>query len=183
MRRMILPSLVLLPVMAHAQARTETPTQQITEAVLTQPVAIKTADTKVAMASRAAAVSRPLVRQTVVLHASQDFSDAALMQAGTMEYALLGSAPTEAAPRVTRSAVVALNNQELAEQPAVSKVVVHAIVDANGLPRNVSVTKSAGNVVDRHAIEAVNQYRFAPAMVDNKATWSTVSIAIQIEKQ
>ena len=32
------------------------------------------------------------------------------------------------------------------------------------------------------AIQAVSQYRFKPATLDNKATWSTVSITIKIEK-
>jgi TonB family protein len=95
----------------------------------------------------------------------------------------MGSEPAEtSAPKLTRTVELSLSPQELAEQPAQTKVVVHAIVDVNGVPRNVAVTQSGGHVIDRRAVEAVNQYRFTPATVDNKATWSTVSIAIQIQK-
>jgi len=52
----------------------------------------------------------------------------------------------------------------------------------NGVPRNVAVSQSGGSVIDRRAVEAVSQYRFAPATVDNKPTWSTVSVSIKIEK-
>jgi TonB family protein len=200
MRRMILTSLVLLPVIAHAQARTSTVTQQSTssavnEAELTQPIAatelaMKAAGAKAAMPSTSNAIAtmspsaRPVAHQSVQMHATQGFADAAMLQGGTLEYAMLGSEPTESsAPKVTRAVEVSLSNEELAEQPAESKVVVHAVVDAYGIPRNVAVTQSAGHVVDRRAVEAVSQYRFTPATVDNKATWSTVSIAIKIQKQ
>jgi TonB family protein len=197
MRRMILTSLVLLPVMAHAQAPTSTATQPSTssavnEAELTQPVgatelAMKAASAKpvlpVTSSPEMSPLGRPAFRESQQLKGVEDFSDAALMQGGTLEYAMMGSEPTQTSgPKLTRTVEVSLSPQELAEQPAQSKVVVHAIVDANGVPRNVSVTHSGGQVIDRRAVEAVNQYRFTPATVDNKATWSTVSIAIQIQK-
>jgi TonB family protein len=194
MRRMILTSLVLLPVMAHAQSSTSTEPQPsrssaVNVAELTSPVrssvlALKAAGAKSAMPSTSKPLTSPSFRESVQLQATQDLGDAAIMRGGTMEFAMTGSAPTESsAPRVTRAVELSLSSDELAEQPEVSKVVVHAIVDANGLPRNVLVTQSGGHTVDRRAVEAVNQYRFAPATVDNKPTWSTVSLAIRIQKQ
>jgi TonB family protein len=195
MRRMILTSLVLLPVMAHAQARTSTATQlspssAVNEAELTQPVAsaklaMKAAAAKAAMPSTAtiSPLTRPAIHESVQLRATQSVADAAAMNAGTLEFGM-GSTPTEtSAPKLTRKVEMSLSAAELDEQPAVSKVVLHAIVDENGFPRNVAVTQSGGRVMDRHALEAVNQYRFIPATVNNKATWSTVSIAINIQKQ
>ncbi len=189
MRRMILTSLALLPVMAHAQASTSSPAVNVAE--MTQPIAAS--ELAVKAGSKAAlpvtsmegmnSSSPAAVREFVRTRMVESFADEALMRAGTLEYAMMGSAPTEAsAPKVTRAVEVSLSNAELAEQPAVNTVVVHAIVDANGVPRNVAVTQSGGSLIDRKAVEAVSQYRFVPATVDNKATWSTVSIAIKIEK-
>jgi TonB family protein len=192
MRRMILTTLVLVPVMAHAQARTSIEPQPSTSsamvAELAQPteLAMNTAAAKAAPAASMATINtstHAAVHEFVQTRMTDNFVDAALLRGGTLEYAMMGSVPNESsAPKVTRAVEVNLSEQELQEQPAVSHVVLHAIVDANGIPRDVAVTHSAGSVIDRKAIEAVNQYRFTPATVDNKPTWSTVSIAIKIQK-
>jgi hypothetical protein len=192
MRRMILTTLVLVPVMAHAQAATSTEPQPSTSsamvAELAQPVelAMNAAAKAAAPAASIAAMNtsaHAVVREAVQTRMAENFMDAALLKGGTLEYAMMGSVPTQSsAPKVTRAVELELSTQELAEQPAVSQVVLHAIVDVNGVPRNVAVSQSAGPVIDRRAIEAVNQYRFKPAMLDNKATWSTVSITIKIQK-
>jgi TonB family protein len=107
----------------------------------------------------------------------------AMLKPGTIEFALKGSVPTESsAPRLTRAVEVEISNQDLAKQPTVSNVVIRAIVDVNGIPRNVAITQSAGSLIDEKAIAAVNQYRFQPATLDNKPTWATVSISIKIQK-
>jgi TonB family protein len=192
MRRMILTTLVLVPVMAHAQATTSTEPQPSTSsamvAELAQPteLAMNAAAKAAAPAASIAAMNtstHAVVREVVQTRMAESFMDAALLKGGTLEYAMMGSVPTQSsAPKVTRAVELELSTQELAEQPAVSQVVLHAIVDVNGVPRNVAVSQSAGPVIDRKAIEAVNQYRFKPAMLDNKATWSTVSITIKIQK-
>jgi len=178
MRRMILTSLVLLPVMAQAQAATSTEPQPSTssatlQAELTAPAAL----------AGIHAAPHTAVRQFVQTKMTDDMLAAAVLQPGTLEYAIRGTVPTQSsAPTVNRAVSVDLSEQELAEQPAVSRVVLSAIVDENGVPRNVTVTQSGGSVVDRKAIAAVSQYRFKPAMMDNKPTWATVSIAIKIQK-
>jgi TonB family protein len=197
MRRTILTSLVLLPVMAHAQASTSTEpkpsTSSAMEAELTQPVS----PTQLAMAAAVAKAAAPAaaistigtsnhaaIREFIQTKMTDTFVDAALQMGGTVQYAMMGSVPTHSsAPQVTRAVELDLSEQELAEQPAVSNVVLHAIVDENGVPRNVQVSQSGGSVVDRKAIAAVSQYRFKPATMDNKPTWASVSITIKIQKQ
>jgi TonB family protein len=193
---MILTSLVLLPVMAQGQASTSKELQpsptSANVAELTQPagvaeLAVKAAETKAALPvgslTAMGSSDHAAFREFIQTKTMADFNDAAMIKAGTLEFAMMGSAPTESSPAtVTRAVEVQLSTQELAEQPTVSKVVVHAIVDVNGVPRNVAVTQSGGTVIDRKVVEAVNQYRFKPATVDNKPTWSTVSIAIKIQK-
>jgi TonB family protein len=192
MRRMILTTLVLLPVMAQAQAGTSTEPRQPTSsamnvAELTQPalpgaLAINAGVVPAASVATFGMSERAAIRESVQTRMVDNMMDAAMMKAGTLEYAM-GSVPTEASsPRVTRAVELELSTQEMAEQPRVTHVVLHAIVDENGIPRNVAITQSAGSVIDRKAIQAVNQYRFKPATLDNKPTWASVSITIKIQK-
>jgi TonB family protein len=197
MRRMILATLVLTPVLANAQASTSIErkpfnSSAVLQAELSRPaglyaeVALAAAETKpespASMVSLNAA-SHAAVRESVQAKFSDDFVEAALRQGGTLEYSLSATPVESSAPTVTRAVEVQLSQQELADQPSVSTVVVHAIVDEQGVPRNVAVTKSAGKVVDQKAVAAVSQYRFKPATVDNQPTWTSVSIAIKLQKQ
>jgi TonB family protein len=181
--------------MAQAQARTSTepqpsPSSAILQAELTRPAGMA----KLALAaSTPAAASASLTtvnlsnhamfREVVQTKVTENLVDAALRQGGTLEYAMMGSVPTESsAPQVRRAVEVDLSAQEMAEQPAVSNVVVHATVDAYGYPRNVTIVHSAGATVDKKVLAAVGQYRFAPATLDNKPVEAAVTITIKIEK-
>jgi outer membrane biosynthesis protein TonB len=55
-------------------------------------------------------------------------------------------------------------------------------VDAYGFPRNLSIVRSAGAVVDKKVLDAMSQYRFTPATLDNKPVDAAVTISIKIEK-
>jgi TonB family protein len=189
MRRMILISLVLSPVMAHAQAVTTTGHQpSSTSAKLYAEVY------RPAAPSEAAAVSTPMsnapaanhlqLRESVRTRTADDFAVAALHMGGTLEYSMKGSAPTQvSAPSVVTAVEISMSDRELSEQPAVTTLVVHTIVDENGTPRNVVVTQSSGRaVLDQRAVAAVGQYRFKPAMLDNKATWASVYLTIKLER-
>jgi TonB family protein len=186
MRRMILTSLVLFPVLAHAQAGTVTEPKPSTssamlQAELKQPAGLA----EVAFAASAASSSvaaHAVIKQSIQTQYNGDFVEAALRQGGTLEYSMAGSEPMEVAPKITRAVELDLTPQELSEQPAVSTVVVKAIVDEYGIPRNVKIAQSAGPVVDQKAIAAVSQYRFKPATVNNQATWAAVSVSIKIQK-
>src|SRR5580698_1228350 len=130
MRRMILTTLVLLPVMAHAQAGTaiehQPSTSSATEAELTQPaglarLAIEAATTKAAAPAASIATlgtaNHAMIREFVQTKMTDNFADAALMKGGTLEYGM-GSVPAESsAPKVTRAVEVSLTPQELEEQP------------------------------------------------------------------
>jgi TonB family protein len=181
---MILTSLVLLPVMAHAASTTSTEPQPSSSSALLAAEISRSAFAAPADSIAGAPLSsHASVREFVQTRMTENFADAALMKGGTLEYAMMGSVPLQSsAPKVTRAVEVSLSTEEMANQPAVSHVVLHAIVDENGVPRNVGVTQSGGSVIDRRAIEAVNQYRFQPATIDNRPTWSSISITIKIQK-
>jgi TonB family protein len=181
---MILTSLVLLPVMAHAAANTSTePQPSSSSAMLDAEITRSAPAAPAASIPSATMASHALIQEFVQTRMTENLADVALVKAGTLEYAMMGSVPTESsAPKVTRAVEVNLSPEELANQPAVSNVVLHAIVDEHGVPHNVGVTQSGGATMDRRAVEAVSQYRFLPATYDNKPTWASVSITIKIEK-
>jgi TonB family protein len=58
-------------------------------------------------------------------------------------------------------------------------VVVTLIVDAQGNPQNVHVTRSLGMGLDEKALEAVRQYKFKPAM--DRSTNKPVPVMLSIE--
>jgi TonB family protein len=187
---MILNSLILLPALAQSYAITPAGTQQSpssasTVAELTPPgiSAELSAAAPSASANSLTMATHASLREFVRTQMVDDFTADAMQKGGTLEFSMRGSEPVQAsAPKVKQTVEVALSDQELSEQPAVSNVVLRAIVDENGVPRNVVVTQSAGRLVDKKAIAAVQEYRFTPAMVDNKPTWASVSIAIKIQK-
>lgn len=56
--------------------------------------------------------------------------------------------------------------------------IVSIIVDAHGNPQNPRVTRSLGMGLDEKALEAVQKYRFKPAMKDGKPVASYVSVEV-----
>jgi TonB family protein len=60
-------------------------------------------------------------------------------------------------------------------------VIVSLIVDAAGEPQNVRVARGLGNELDAKAVEAVQQYRFKPAMKDGEPVPSYLKIAVNFQ--
>ena len=194
MNRMILSSLVLPSVLGLAQAGMAVEPKPMNPSVVLlaeskQPfglaeVAMAAGKTNAAVVAATAAATHAAVKESITAKfGGQDFIESALRQGGSLEYAFKGNAPmTSQAPQITKAVEVEMTPQELSAAPDVSSVVLRAIVDENGIPRNIQVTRSGGSVLDQKAVAALNQYRFAPARVDNAPTWSAVSVTIKIKK-
>ena len=60
-------------------------------------------------------------------------------------------------------------------------VLVNLIVDQNGLPTNVRVIRGVGHGLDEKAVEAVNKYRFKPAMEHGQAVPVQLNIVINFQ--
>jgi len=61
----------------------------------------------------------------------------------------------------------------------VGSVTVALIVSSKGVPRDVHVVKGLDKEVDQNTVEAVEQWRFAPAQKDGKPVAVKVSLEIQ----
>jgi periplasmic protein TonB len=57
-------------------------------------------------------------------------------------------------------------------------VVVSIVVDTDGLPKNIKITRSLGMGLDEEAIKAVKKWRFKPAIKDGKPVAVQVNVEV-----
>jgi len=62
---------------------------------------------------------------------------------------------------------------------AVGSVLIGLVVSSKGLPKNPHILKSLDKDLDQSAVDAVKEWRFAPAQKDGKAI--AVRVSLQIE--
>jgi TonB family protein len=61
-------------------------------------------------------------------------------------------------------------------------VLVHLIVDSEGMPRDVHISRSYNADFDAEAIKAIQRYRFKPAMKDGRPVAVQVTIEVNFKK-
>ena len=192
MRLAILSSLVLVPVLVQGQPIQPVQSKPATASAQYQAEVIQPARLAVIVkgglradvASTMNLATPVTVREYVSTQLTEDFTQEALRQGGSLVYGFGGSEPNEmTAPRLTRSVVLQLSGDDLAATPELSQVVVSGTVDEYGFLRNPKVTHSAGTAVDKKALQAMNGFRYKPATVNNQPVQAAVTIAIRIEKQ
>jgi TonB family protein len=59
--------------------------------------------------------------------------------------------------------------------------IVSMVVDEDGKPNDLKITKSAGPDLDPNILEAVSQYRFRPATVSGQKTAMSLNLNMDIE--
>jgi TonB family protein len=59
-----------------------------------------------------------------------------------------------------------------------SSVVLELIVDANGSPQDLRVTRSGGKSFDKNALRAVHAWRFRPALCDGRPIAMTIQVEV-----
>jgi TonB family protein len=65
---------------------------------------------------------------------------------------------------------------------AVGSVIIALVVSSKGLPQDPHVVKSLDKDLDESAVEAVQEWRFAPAEKNGKAVAVRVSVQIQFHE-
>jgi len=190
MRRLIFPALILLPVLAHAQAKTQTSTliapatasAATLEAKASTPYVLPAPAAKAATGSAASAdlgtdIMIP-VRQTVVERSSDDVNT----HDSTISHTFSNGISPVTAPKLIKALPLAMSLRDMESESAEAKVVLQLTVDLAGIPQNVKVIHSGGTALDKRAIESVNQYRFKPATQNNVPVEAPVTIEIKIKK-
>ncbi|MBV9769173.1 MAG: energy transducer TonB [Bryobacterales bacterium] len=62
---------------------------------------------------------------------------------------------------------------------AVGSVIIRLVVSSKGLPKDPQVVKGLDQELDKSAVEAVKDWRFAPARKDGKSI--AVRVSVQLE--
>jgi TonB family protein len=60
------------------------------------------------------------------------------------------------------------------------KTVVEMVVDATGKPSDVKIVRSLGPVMDKNVLSAVRQYRFIPGTLDGEPTTVPVNLELTL---
>jgi len=191
MRRLIFSALILLPVLAHAQAKTQTSTltaSQSTASVATLEAKVSTPRVLPAPAAKAttgtAASAEPgtdimiPVRQTVVERSSDDVNT----NDSTISHTISNGISPVTAPKLIKSSPLTLSLRDMESESAEAKVVLQLTVDLAGIPQNVKVIHSGGAALDKRALESVSEYRFKPATENNVPVEAPVTIEIKVKK-
>jgi len=183
--RRILSALLLLPALAHAQTATSAAQTSLTQQAKATPVAFPfAAAPKAAAASPEptpkAVLPRAAFRDVVTAHLNTDIEEFADQHSGTISYQL-GEDASAVTPRLVRTVGRALPTGFTPDGN--SKVAVRVIVDEHGVPTQASIVRSAGPVLDERTLEAVNQYRFKPATLNNVPVESDVTLDIALVKK
>ncbi|HTB95888.1 MAG TPA: TonB family protein [Terracidiphilus sp.] len=86
------------------------------------------------------------------------------------------------APKLISGSVVKVATTDFpTEDLSTQHVVVSFRVDEKGTPLNVHLLKSVNQSVDGKVLEAVRQYRFAPATLDDEAVPMDVNLLVSFQ--
>jgi TonB family protein len=152
MRKVILAALALSPTLLHAQANS--PTQPLPS-------------------SNAPIVQSKLNQPTDLGSAAG--SDA--NNAGTLTDARVSTGVIS--PKLLHSVSVSTEGDLVAALPNFERVaIVDLVVDEDGKPSDLKVTKSVGPAMDKNVLAAVSQFRFKPGTLDNQPT--AVPVALEV---
>jgi TonB family protein len=86
------------------------------------------------------------------------------------------------APQIVRTAKIEVPSAVSAQTPKNAEVVLKLTVDKNGMAQNVQVVKSASPFLDEPVLEAVQQFRWQPATLDNQAVPFDVTLNIEVQR-
>ena len=184
MRQVLVATLVLLPVLAHAQASTATGSPQSTpSANLQAKVVVQPVNFVRPAATPAAAPAAPrasAVHEVVQAQVDPSFLENQTQQSGSISYTFLGSASDEpVAPKLVHVVGRQIPVDRLA---ADNDVAVRFVVSPEGVPEKLTIAKSAGAEMDQKTLEAVSQYRFKPATLNNRPVEAEVTVEVKIQK-
>lgn len=184
MRRLIYPALILLPVLAQAQAKIQTSTLtavQSTAQVATLEAKANTPNVLPVVAATSADRGNDImvpVNQTVVEHTS----DSANVYDSTNALSFNNGVVAATAPKLIQALPLSLSLRDMESEATEVAVKLQLTVDVTGVPKDVKVIRSGGAMLDKRSLDAVIQYRFKPATQNSIPVDAPVTIEIKLKK-
>jgi protein TonB len=117
-----------------------------------------------------------LATSVLLAHAAQNADDHDKQPDGDSEEEVYDLGPGVAPPRVIKQ----VNPQYSTKRGVrvVGSVLIGLIVSSRGIPRDLHILKGLDKDVDQSALDAVQQWRFAPAQKDGKPVAVRISLEI-----
>ena len=151
MRRVIVATLALTPMLLHAQANSPAKTQP--------------------SSSTSSTLQSKLAQPTEFTGSEADH--------GTASAASRRISTGVVAPKLTYTISVESDDDLIPMGFNIDrKTVVSMMVDATGKPSDLKIVKSLGPAMDRNVLAAVSQYRFAPGTLDGHPTSVPVNLEV-----
>jgi len=184
MRLFALTALALVPAAAFAQS----PSQTTLQASMSNPVVfVKTSATPSATPAATPSValaSAGSFHDVVKASLTSEALDRAQAEGGTLSYSMF--ADKDSKPEFQAPKLVSVVGRKLPLDQATSSsadVTLELLVDNHGVPSEFKVVHSAGNAaVDKSTIEAVHQYRFKPATLNNVPVYAHLTMEVMLQK-
>jgi|GEM_PF-6397583 len=186
MRRIVLSALLLSPVVLHAQANLSPLPHSILRASAFGP---RGAESLLAGAVAARdddhTITTPVAPhsiQTVIIsnaEAAKAMADRDADMTGENIFTFEGPPAEFAAPKLLRWTPIQCAQSELdAVGAAEKKLTISMVISQSGSPEEIKVLHSVDPALDRKAVAALREYRFAPATMDHRPTAAPVTVSI-----
>ena len=176
MRRIVLATLVLIPVLAQAQTSTSTGSKPSPAAATLVAKATPPAPKADAAAPKAA------LHESVRERVEAFYLDTPTTRDSSDTYLLMGDDHADNAPKLIHVVETEVPQEVASNLSAPVTTTVRMMVDSHGVPQHITVEKSAGATIDEKTLAAVTQYRFKPATVNNVPVDAEVTVDIKIQK-
>jgi hypothetical protein len=150
MRKVIVATLALSPMLLHAQANSPAQTSPASSSTTLQSTLISSNDFRASAADHSTVTSVPLRISTGVI-------------APKLVYTIAVESDSDLIPR-------GFNVDR--------KTVIGMVVDATGKPSDLKVVRSLGPVMDKNVLYAVSQYRFTPGTLDGEPAVVPVNLEV-----
>jgi len=181
MRRLFYPVLILLPVLAYAQAQAQTSTLNAPQSRASVATLEAKAETpNVLPAASAPASADPGTE--IMVPVTQTVVERSSASAETKDGTPSNVTATATAPKLIEAKPLAMSLRDMESETTEARVVLQFTVDATGTPRDTKVIHSGGAALDKRAMEAVNLYRFKPATQNGLPVEAPVSVEIKLKK-
>ena len=87
------------------------------------------------------------------------------------------------APQLVYSAKIEISPEEIPDAfPNPSRVVLKVSLDRTGSPNSIQVVQPLTQTIDARVVEAVRQFRWTPAVLDNQAIPASLNLIVKVQR-
>jgi len=87
------------------------------------------------------------------------------------------------APQLVYSTKIEIPAEEISDAfPSLSRVVLKVSLDQTGSPNSIQIVQPLTQPIDQRVVEAVRQFRWTPAVLDNHAVPADVNLIVKVQR-